>query len=154
MCVFNELNQICGSRSDTRFGISSSATVHRERKMAVFWLLRHVCKKFFDHHAENPFLNASKPMGTGGPFPGVKRGRGLTLTTHPPSSAMVKNEYELYCVSLEAPIWHVTGWLYLHLLNTKGNKRYNLDDGLLGCSAVEYCHFISTFRRNYVHLRG
>jgi hypothetical protein len=23
------------------------------------------------------------PMGTGGPFPGVKRGRGVTLTTHP-----------------------------------------------------------------------
>jgi hypothetical protein len=22
-------------------------------------------------------------MGTGGPFPGVKRGRGVTLTTHP-----------------------------------------------------------------------
>jgi hypothetical protein len=26
---------------------------------------------------------ASCPMGTGGPFPGVKRGRGATLTTHP-----------------------------------------------------------------------
>jgi hypothetical protein len=26
---------------------------------------------------------ASYPMGTGGPFPGVKRGRGVTLTTHP-----------------------------------------------------------------------
>jgi hypothetical protein len=26
---------------------------------------------------------ASYPVGTGGPFPGVKRGRGLTLTTHP-----------------------------------------------------------------------
>jgi len=24
----------------------------------------------------------SCPMGTGGPFPGVKRGRGVTLTTH------------------------------------------------------------------------
>jgi hypothetical protein len=23
------------------------------------------------------------PMGTAGPFPGVKRGRGVTLTTHP-----------------------------------------------------------------------
>jgi hypothetical protein len=26
---------------------------------------------------------ASCPMGTGGPSPGVKRGRGVTLTTHP-----------------------------------------------------------------------
>jgi hypothetical protein len=25
---------------------------------------------------------ASYPMGTGGPFPGVKRGRGVTLATH------------------------------------------------------------------------
>jgi hypothetical protein len=26
---------------------------------------------------------ASYPMGTEGPFPGVKRGRGVALTTHP-----------------------------------------------------------------------
>jgi hypothetical protein len=26
---------------------------------------------------------ASYPVGTGGSFPGVKRGRGVTLTTHP-----------------------------------------------------------------------
>jgi hypothetical protein len=26
---------------------------------------------------------ASCKMGTGGPFPGAKRGRGVTLTTHP-----------------------------------------------------------------------
>jgi hypothetical protein len=26
---------------------------------------------------------ASCPVGTGGPFPGAKRGRGVTLTTHP-----------------------------------------------------------------------
>jgi hypothetical protein len=26
---------------------------------------------------------ASCPKGTGGPFPGAKRGRGVTLTTHP-----------------------------------------------------------------------
>jgi hypothetical protein len=35
---------------------------------------------------------ASYPMGTGGLSPGVKRGRGVTLTTHPQSSAEVKNE--------------------------------------------------------------
>jgi hypothetical protein len=31
-------------------------------------------------------------MGTGGLSPGLKRGRGVTLTTHPPSSAEVENE--------------------------------------------------------------
>jgi hypothetical protein len=31
-------------------------------------------------------------MGTGGTFSGAKRGRGVTLTTHPPSSAEVKHE--------------------------------------------------------------
>jgi hypothetical protein len=35
---------------------------------------------------------ASCPMGTGVLSPGVKRGRGVTLTTHPPSSAEVENE--------------------------------------------------------------
>jgi hypothetical protein len=35
---------------------------------------------------------ASYTMGTGGPFPGAKRGRGVTLTTPPPSSAEVVNE--------------------------------------------------------------
>jgi hypothetical protein len=42
---------------------------------------------------------ASCTMGTGGPFPGAKRGRGVTLTIHPPSSAEVKNEEELYLLS-------------------------------------------------------
>jgi hypothetical protein len=35
---------------------------------------------------------ASCTMGTGGPFPGVKRGRGVMLTTHPLSSTDVVNE--------------------------------------------------------------
>jgi hypothetical protein len=35
---------------------------------------------------------ASCTMGTGGSFLGAKRSRGVTLTTHPPSSAEVKNE--------------------------------------------------------------
>jgi hypothetical protein len=50
-------------------------------------------------------------MGTGGPFPGAKRGWDLTLTTHPPSSAEVKNEYELYILSPQAPPWRVAGLL-------------------------------------------
>jgi hypothetical protein len=35
---------------------------------------------------------ASCTMGTGGPFPAVKRGRGVTLTTHPIYITEVKNE--------------------------------------------------------------
>jgi hypothetical protein len=34
----------------------------------------------------------SCPMGTGGPFPWVKRGRSMTLTTHPHLSAEDKNK--------------------------------------------------------------
>jgi hypothetical protein len=37
---------------------------------------------------------ASHPMGTGGPFPGVKRGLGMALITHPhlvPRSRMSKS---------------------------------------------------------------
>jgi hypothetical protein len=37
---------------------------------------------------------ASYTMGTGGPFPGTKRGRGVTLTTHPhlvPRSGMSRS---------------------------------------------------------------
>jgi hypothetical protein len=34
----------------------------------------------------------SCPIGNGGPFPGAKLGLGVTLTTHPPSSAEDKNE--------------------------------------------------------------
>jgi hypothetical protein len=39
--------------------------------------------------------------------PGLKRGRGVTLTTHPPSSAEVENEKELYLLSTQAPSWRV-----------------------------------------------
>jgi hypothetical protein len=51
-----------------------------------------------------------------GPFPGVKRGRGVTLTAHIHLVPEVNNEYVLYVQSLQAPPWHVVGWLYLTLL--------------------------------------
>jgi hypothetical protein len=35
---------------------------------------------------------AYSPLSTFGPFTGVKRDRGMGLTTHPPSSVEVKNE--------------------------------------------------------------
>jgi hypothetical protein len=34
-------------------------------------------------HSSSKAHPASYPMGTGGRFPGVKRGRGVTVTTHP-----------------------------------------------------------------------
>jgi hypothetical protein len=56
-------------------------------------------------------------MSTGGPFPGAKRGRGVTLTTHPhlvPRSRMSRN----YISSPpQAPPWRVTGLLYLFTNN-------------------------------------
>jgi hypothetical protein len=50
-------------------------------------------------------------MGTGGPFPGAKRGRGVTLTTHPhlvPRSRMSRS-YNL--LSPQVPPWRVAGLL-------------------------------------------
>jgi hypothetical protein len=58
---------------------------------------------------------ASCTMGTGGPFPGVKRGRGVTLTTHPhlvPSSRMNRAIF----LSPQAPPWRVAGLLCFALL--------------------------------------
>jgi hypothetical protein len=56
---------------------------------------------------------ASYPMGTVGPFPRVKRGRGVTLTTHPrlvPRSRMSRSY-------ISSPPWllhGVAGQLYFH----------------------------------------
>jgi hypothetical protein len=54
---------------------------------------------------------ASYPVGTEGPFQGVKRGRGLTLTTYPHP---VPNDLEGILRSLLAPAWRSgTALLYL-----------------------------------------
>jgi len=47
--------------------------------------------------------------------PGVKSGRGVALTTHPPSSAVVKERVELYLYSPYGLSWPVLGELYLYL---------------------------------------
>jgi len=47
-------------------------------------------------------------MGTGS-FPGLRCGRGVTLTPHPPSSAEVENRVELYFYSPEGPSWPMEG---------------------------------------------
>jgi hypothetical protein len=49
--------------------------------------------------------------------PGLKRGRGVTLTTHPLSSAEVVNE-ELYLLSPQAPPWREAGLRYFYWLRT------------------------------------
>jgi hypothetical protein len=54
---------------------------------------------------------ASCPMGTGGSFPGVKRGRSVTLTTHPhllPRSRMIRSHIVSPCCRLRG----VAGQLY------------------------------------------
>jgi hypothetical protein len=50
-------------------------------------------------------------MGTGGPFPGGKERPGRDADHSPPSGAEVENEYELYILSLQAPLWLVVGQL-------------------------------------------
>jgi hypothetical protein len=47
---------------------------------------------------------ASCPMGTGGPFPGVNRGRGVTLTTHP---YLVRKSRMRSCIF--SPPWRLHG---------------------------------------------
>jgi hypothetical protein len=74
----------------------------------------------------SPLASASRPaLGPTQPpvqwvsvalSPGVKRGREVTLTTYPPSSAEVKNEQELYLLSPHAPAWRVAGSLYFYKL--------------------------------------
>jgi hypothetical protein len=41
----------------------------------------------------------------------LKRGQGMMLTTHPPPTAEVEKEYELYLLSPQAPLWRVVGQL-------------------------------------------
>jgi hypothetical protein len=50
----------------------------------------------------------------GGPFPGGKARPGHDTDHSPPSSAKVKNEQELYLLSLHVPPWCVVGLLYLY----------------------------------------
>ncbi|KDR08078.1 hypothetical protein L798_02413 [Zootermopsis nevadensis] len=52
-----------------------------------------------------------------GPFPEEKRGRGVMLTTSPPSSAKVKKELGLYLHSLQRSIWCVAGQFYFFTLS-------------------------------------
>jgi hypothetical protein len=60
---------------------------------------------------------ASCTMGTGGPFPGAKRGRGVTLMTHP-IWCRGQEWVEIYLLSLQAPSWHVVRLHYYYYYST------------------------------------
>jgi hypothetical protein len=55
---------------------------------------------------------ASYLMGTGGPFTGVKRGRGVTLTTHPIWCRGQEHVGAILPLPPQAPTWRVAGLLY------------------------------------------
>jgi hypothetical protein len=58
---------------------------------------------------------ASCTMGTGGPFPGAKRGRGMTLTTHPHLVSRSRMSRSYTSSPPQAPPWRVAGLLYFAL---------------------------------------
>jgi hypothetical protein len=61
---------------------------------------------------------ASCTVDTGGSFPGgVKRGRGVMLTTHPLLVPRLRNSRSCTCCHPDAPLWSVTGPLYLFFTN-------------------------------------
>jgi hypothetical protein len=47
--------------------------------------------------------------GTGGPFPVARARPGRDADLSPPSSAEIKNEYELYFLFPKAPLWRRCG---------------------------------------------
>jgi hypothetical protein len=59
---------------------------------------------------------ASCTVGTGGSFPGVKGGRGVTLTTHPLLVPRLRKSRSCTSCHPNAPLWSVTGPLYLFYL--------------------------------------
>jgi hypothetical protein len=56
---------------------------------------------------------ASCTMGTGGSFPGVKRGRGVMLSTHPLLVPRLRKSRSYTSCHPNAPLWSVTEPLYL-----------------------------------------
>jgi hypothetical protein len=85
----------------TRRNISEDSHFHTRRREKLkyekyTWFARYIVRRSgFDPGREKNFSSslcvqtgsgshpASYPMGNGGPFPGVNRGWGVTLTTHP-----------------------------------------------------------------------
>jgi hypothetical protein len=59
---------------------------------------------------------ASCTVGTVGYSPGVKRGRGVMLTTHPVLVPRLRKSRSYTPCHPDAPLWSVTGPLYLYLI--------------------------------------
>jgi hypothetical protein len=59
--------------------------------------------------------SASCKMETGGSFPRGKARSGRDVDHSPSSSADVVNEYELFLLSPQVPLWRVAGLFYLYL---------------------------------------
>jgi hypothetical protein len=66
---------------------------------------------FFLAPASRPALGPTQPPSRG-PFPGGKARSGRDADHSPPSSAEVKNEWELYLLYPHVPPWRVAGQLY------------------------------------------
>ena len=60
-------------------------------------------------HLSKPALGPTQPpvQWVTGLFPGEKSGRGVALTTHPPSSAEVEERVDLYLYCFSGPSWPV-----------------------------------------------
>jgi len=93
-------------------------------------------------HTSRPALGPSQPLVQW--VPGLSRGqngRGVVLTTHPPSNAEIEGRVELYLYSTSGPLWSVLGWnLPLHF--TTGNLQIQCCFGYreaLARRAPSYC---------------
>jgi hypothetical protein len=87
---------------------------------------------------------ASYTMGTGGSFPGVKRGRGVMLTTHSLLVPRLRNSRSCTSCHPDAPLWSVAGPLLLpvHELGTlrQGNRYINTENATSHLLLVYGCN--------------
>jgi hypothetical protein len=90
-------------------------------------------------------------MGTGGPLPGDKARPGRDADHSPPSSAEVRNEWELYLLSPQAPLWCVVGQLYIFYIvgevETRARARERVCVCVCMCVCVCVCMYVCTYVR-------
>jgi hypothetical protein len=88
-------------------------------------------------------------MGTGGSFPGVERGRGVMLTTHPLLVPRLRKSMSYTASHPIAPLWSVTGPLYLFFYCRFRNGTIITNDQVpSNITGMAYFKWIS------LHLRG